>query len=177
MGFQDDLQELINKYSKENESNTPDFILAEYLVDCLNTFDKVSKAREHWYGRGPAVSQEELVAMAEDGYKVRLAAEKELMEGGGLTRQVEVQSFTGDALVERNRQSKFHRRVTIENATPMPTVKELEKMYSDRQNPKTDAILDIINSSSYGSTRVTPVDATTSDDEMRSSGFAMSEDD
>ncbi len=37
------LEKLINEYSKENESNTPDFILAEYMNDCLNTFTKASK--------------------------------------------------------------------------------------------------------------------------------------
>lgn len=41
---------LINRYSRENNSNTPDFILAEYLNDCLESFEKASKARENWFG-------------------------------------------------------------------------------------------------------------------------------
>lgn len=40
----------INSCSAENGSNTPDFILADYLMDCLAAFDKASKAREKWYG-------------------------------------------------------------------------------------------------------------------------------
>jgi hypothetical protein len=45
------LQDLINSYSKENGSNTPDFILAQYLMDCLDAFDKCSRAREKWFGK------------------------------------------------------------------------------------------------------------------------------
>jgi hypothetical protein len=40
----------INRVSAENGSNTPDFILADYLANCLDAFDKASRAREHWYG-------------------------------------------------------------------------------------------------------------------------------
>jgi hypothetical protein len=46
--FIKELQELINKYSMENGSNTPDFILAEYLRDCLVAFDKAVHVREEW---------------------------------------------------------------------------------------------------------------------------------
>lgn len=51
MSFRSELQTLINRHSKENESNTPDFILADYLVGCLNLFDDIVKSRENWYGR------------------------------------------------------------------------------------------------------------------------------
>lgn len=46
-----DLEDVINRHSAENESNTPDFILAGFLVDCLETFDHAVRAREKWYGR------------------------------------------------------------------------------------------------------------------------------
>lgn len=39
----------INRHSAENGSNTPDFILAEYLTDCLGAFDKAVKRRQDWY--------------------------------------------------------------------------------------------------------------------------------
>ena len=45
------IQQAINEYSLENGSNTPDFILASYLSDCLQTFDKAVNAREQWFGR------------------------------------------------------------------------------------------------------------------------------
>lgn len=42
---------IININSAENESNTPDFILAEYLVECLKNYNHTIKAREEWYGK------------------------------------------------------------------------------------------------------------------------------
>ena len=45
-----EISEAINRQSMENDSNTPDFILAEYLCDCLETLDNCSKHREKWYG-------------------------------------------------------------------------------------------------------------------------------
>lgn len=49
--FRKEIEQTINKYSQENESDTPDFILAEYLTDCLKSFDKAVNRREEWYGR------------------------------------------------------------------------------------------------------------------------------
>ena len=39
--FRKELSELINRNSMENASNTPDFILAEYLVNCLMAFNGI----------------------------------------------------------------------------------------------------------------------------------------
>ena len=58
--FRDDLEKLINKYSRENGSNTPDFILAEYLCDCLAFFDKAVRRREQWYNRDPRWQSKDL---------------------------------------------------------------------------------------------------------------------
>lgn len=44
--FRQDLAHVINKHSKENGSNTPDFILAQYLEECLAAFDKAARARD-----------------------------------------------------------------------------------------------------------------------------------
>ena len=44
--FKKELSHLINCHSKENSSDTPDFLLAEYLNDCLNAFDKIIQLRE-----------------------------------------------------------------------------------------------------------------------------------
>jgi len=49
--FRDELREVINKHCKENGSNTPDFVLAEYLDNCLKVFDLAIKSRENWYGK------------------------------------------------------------------------------------------------------------------------------
>lgn len=39
IAFKNELEILINKYSIENGSNTPDFILTNYLISCLNNFE------------------------------------------------------------------------------------------------------------------------------------------
>jgi hypothetical protein len=49
--FREELEKLINKMSLENNSDTPDFILAEYSEDCLTSFDKATNRRNAWYNR------------------------------------------------------------------------------------------------------------------------------
>lgn len=41
----------LNAYSAEQDSDTPDFILANYLMGCLENWNLATKAREKWYGR------------------------------------------------------------------------------------------------------------------------------
>ena len=53
--FEKELELLINKYSKENDSNTPDFILARYLNAVLDNFNAAVNDREQWYGRSPHI--------------------------------------------------------------------------------------------------------------------------
>lgn len=50
MDFEKELEMLINEHSKENESDTPDFILAQYLKSCLANYAETVKARDKWYG-------------------------------------------------------------------------------------------------------------------------------
>ena len=47
--FREELSSLLNKHSKENGSNTPDFILAEYLDDCLKAYDKAVEHKDRWH--------------------------------------------------------------------------------------------------------------------------------
>ena len=51
MSFQKELEQLINRYSMENDSNTPDFILATFLAECLDSFNVAVHNREAWYSR------------------------------------------------------------------------------------------------------------------------------
>lgn len=51
--FRAKLERLINAENAEARSNTPDFVLAEYLHDCLGAFDRATKARDDWYGIEP----------------------------------------------------------------------------------------------------------------------------
>lgn len=56
--FEKHLGELINRYSIENKSNTPDIILAEYLKGCLEAFNSAINKRDEWYGIYPAPGKE-----------------------------------------------------------------------------------------------------------------------
>jgi len=49
--FLTDLEALINRHSLENESDTPDFLLAAYLQRCLTLFGDVVRMRDTWYGQ------------------------------------------------------------------------------------------------------------------------------
>lgn len=48
--FRKELETLINCNNQEAGSDTPDFILADYLTDCLAAFDKAVTHRAYWYG-------------------------------------------------------------------------------------------------------------------------------
>jgi len=49
--FRDQLKSLINLNSIENYSDTPDYILADYLHECLQAFDKAVLKRRDWHSR------------------------------------------------------------------------------------------------------------------------------
>lgn len=49
--FESDLQALINRHSRENASNTPDYILAQFMSSCLDAWNTGVQQRETWYGR------------------------------------------------------------------------------------------------------------------------------
>lgn len=51
--FRKELEVLINKYSMENNSDTPDFIQAEFIEGCLKSWDKSVKMRDKWYSFDP----------------------------------------------------------------------------------------------------------------------------
>lgn len=50
--FRKEIETVINKHSKESGSDTPDFVLAQYLVACLEAFDIAVRARSKWYDPG-----------------------------------------------------------------------------------------------------------------------------
>lgn len=47
--FKKELEKLINKYSIESHSNTPDFILVSYVKGCIDAFNAATFARDRWY--------------------------------------------------------------------------------------------------------------------------------
>lgn len=50
LSFVSELEQLINRHSVENESNTPDYILSMYVRTCLNAWRTATEERDRWYG-------------------------------------------------------------------------------------------------------------------------------
>lgn len=49
--FREELESLINRHSFEARGgDTPDFILAAFLAEQLEVFDRTVRARDRWYG-------------------------------------------------------------------------------------------------------------------------------
>jgi hypothetical protein len=51
MTLADEIASALNRCSAENASNTPDFILAQFLMGCLLAWNQGVQQRETWYGR------------------------------------------------------------------------------------------------------------------------------
>lgn len=47
--FEEELRGLINKHSREEGSNTPDWILADFLIGCLRQFNRTMVVRDDYY--------------------------------------------------------------------------------------------------------------------------------
>lgn len=47
------LEQILNEYSRENKSNTPDFILAQFMMGCLRSFEAATNERDKWHGLHP----------------------------------------------------------------------------------------------------------------------------
>jgi hypothetical protein len=47
--FETELISLINKNSMENNSDTPDYILGRYIMDCLISYQNAINARDAWF--------------------------------------------------------------------------------------------------------------------------------
>ena len=62
--FERELCALINHHSRENESDTPDFILADYMMNCLKAFERATIMRSLWYeDSGHAVLKRDMEAI------------------------------------------------------------------------------------------------------------------
>lgn len=48
--FEHELTSLLNRFSKENESDTPDFILSNFVQNALKAYEDAVKARDKWFG-------------------------------------------------------------------------------------------------------------------------------
>ncbi len=57
--IKNELAEVINRNSLENESNTPDWILADYLFECLCAFNHAAQRRDNWSGGKQSILESE----------------------------------------------------------------------------------------------------------------------
>lgn len=53
----DELAALLNKHSADNAADTPDFILATYMLGCLKAFTEAVERRDAW-GSAPVIPEE-----------------------------------------------------------------------------------------------------------------------
>lgn len=67
--FEEQLRQLINRESLENKSDTPDFILAEYMAACLDAFNKAVNRRTVWKGRERGPDAEIIRQAKEEGWE------------------------------------------------------------------------------------------------------------
>lgn len=103
-GFVADIEAAINRYSKESGSDTPDFILAEYLADCLAAFDKSVSRRTEWYAPEPKPS----AALLAENEALRKDAER-------LNGLVAMDAVKAQAIFW-NHSSRKERKKAIDNA-------------------------------------------------------------
>lgn len=47
------IRDVLNKQGRDCQSNTPDYILANYLEACLVAFENAIQQREYYHGRDP----------------------------------------------------------------------------------------------------------------------------
>lgn len=68
--FKTELAGLINKLSLENDSDTPDFIIAEYLFRALKNYNETVATRTKWWSPVPKELIEEAKFNAANGQPV-----------------------------------------------------------------------------------------------------------
>lgn len=49
--FKEELETLLNCHSIDSETETPDFILAQFLIDTIDAYSKVRDQTDRWKGR------------------------------------------------------------------------------------------------------------------------------
>lgn len=62
--FKEELERLINRYSLENESNTPDYILSDYLYSCLEVLHETINQRDTWWRNKSSVNKNREISIS-----------------------------------------------------------------------------------------------------------------
>jgi hypothetical protein len=50
-----ELTSLLNRYCAESVSDTPDFILANFVLESLKVFNETTRRRDQWWGFVPEI--------------------------------------------------------------------------------------------------------------------------
>lgn len=124
--FMIDLASVINKYSKESGSNTPDFILADYLNRCLENFNATVAVRNSWYGIDNDVPVSENLTDPNESIPHP--------EIGSVWRHKNGKLYTvrGMSNIEPGRQDEYPTMVEYESATGEKYSKKLTGWYANR---------------------------------------------
>lgn len=48
--FEKELEQILNRHNKDNDTQTPDFILAQYLLSCMEAYRTAQRMRQKWFG-------------------------------------------------------------------------------------------------------------------------------
>lgn len=103
LGLSKELAQLLNSYSQENRSNTPDFILAGYMLASLRAFETATQQREKWYGREHYPGSPDLTGepprTAPDAPEQMTAADAKAAEAAGIHYAYEVMQEDKPSLV------------------------------------------------------------------------------
>lgn len=81
--FRKELESLLNTFSMENGSNTPDFLLAEFLGGCLENYDRAVKRRDAWYGVALTPGQSAEAHVGDGARGIAVTADTPTIRGGG----------------------------------------------------------------------------------------------
>jgi len=54
--FKDELTCLINKHGIDVEISTPDYIVAEHLMESIKVYNQATKERDKWFGFNPDIN-------------------------------------------------------------------------------------------------------------------------
>lgn len=58
MTLDEELRNLLNRHNVEVRSDTPDFILARFMLGCLDSFSTATTERDKWYGFDPSTNRQ-----------------------------------------------------------------------------------------------------------------------
>lgn len=133
-----EIASVLNRRCRENVSNTPDFILAEHMVQSLESFERTSRTREGWYGTSlvPAVGPEEALKRAlEEGrasmspeLRARIERLKTVFESKGLRWNEDVAI---DLAILHGEEALDDLERTVSQSTGQLTVAEIDDLIAE----------------------------------------------